>query len=315
MEWDLAHLRALDAAVAEGTFEAAARALHVTPSAVSQRLRALETATGQVLLVRSKPVRVTAAGEPVLRLARQIAVLGDETARALGADSSPDGSPALPALSVAVNADSLATWFLPAVAPLASEALLHLRREDEGRTAELLRDGSVVAAVTTVADPIAGCLVTRLGSMRYRPVATPEFIDRWFAGRSLADGLRSAPVVVFDQDDPLQHAFLARHAGQAGQAGRAGEAGRAGTAPQAHLIPSSADYTRAIAMGFGWGLLPELQLDAREGTSAAEALVRLPGADDHVDVALHWQHWRLRSPALDRLTEAVVTAARSSLRQ
>src|ERR687885_1683903 len=106
MELDLAQLRALDATVRGGTLEAAARALHVTPSAVSQRLRALEVATGRILLVRTKPVQVTDSGQAVLRLARQVDLLAADVVRELGGDGA-DG--ALPVLPVAVNADSLAT--------------------------------------------------------------------------------------------------------------------------------------------------------------------------------------------------------------
>jgi LysR family transcriptional regulator (chromosome initiation inhibitor) len=176
MDFDLAQLRALEAAVEHGTFEAAARALHVTPSAVSQRLRALEVQTGRVLLVRSKPIRPTAAGETVLRLARQVALLASETSSALGDGDAVDERP--PTLVVAVNADSLATWVLPALAPLATETCFHLRREDEGRTSDLLRSGEVIAAISSDADPVPGCVVRPLGSMRYAPVATQEFVHR-----------------------------------------------------------------------------------------------------------------------------------------
>lgn len=300
MVWDLGQLEALETAVREGTFEAAARALHVTPSAISQRLRALETSTGQVLLVRSKPVRATPAGETVLRLARQVALLGSEAAAALGSDSgSGDATPASrsrgPTLAVAVNADSLATWVLPALAPLAGDLFFHLLREDEGRTADLLRDGSVVAAITTDADPIAGCTVTHLGSMRYHPVAAPGFVARWFAGGASQDALAQAPVVVFDRDDPLQRDYLVRHATPSAD-------------PPAHMIPSSADYARAIGLGLGWGMLPAQQIASAPAGSLLEIT---PGG--HVDVPLHWQQWRLRSPALERLTAAIVAAARAEL--
>ncbi len=284
MRADPNQLRALSAAVDAGTLEGAARVLHITPSAVSQRLRALEQATGRVLLVRSKPVRPTAAGEVLLVLARQLELLEADAAVALGAEADRP-------LPVAVNADSLATWFLPALAPLAGELAFDLRREDEGRTAELLRAGEVMGAVTTDATPVAGCAVTPLGRMRYRAVASPAFAARWFPDGLTADALSVAPMLVFDQDDPLQHRFLARH-------------GHAGAAPRIHTVPASADFAAAIGLGFGWALLPDLQDD---GT-----LVPL-APDDPVDVALHWQRWRLRSAALDRLTDAVVAGARVAL--
>ncbi|WP_026910049.1 LysR family transcriptional regulator ArgP [Patulibacter minatonensis] len=294
MDLDLQQLRALSAAVAEGTLDGAARVLHVTPSAVSQRLRALEAATGQVLLVRSKPVRVTDAGRPVLRLARQVELL--MTDAALELDPAADGG-RTPPLPVAVNADSLATWVLPALRPLADELFFRLRREDERRTSELLRDGTVLAAVSTDAEPVAGCRVVPLGAMRYRPVASPAFAARWFPDGPDAAAYARAPVVTFDRDDPLQRAHL--------------DARSPGADPPVHFVPSSADFLEAVRLGFGWGLVPDLQADDDRRTGV---LVELdPGTA--TDVALHWQQWRLRSPALDRLGEAVIAAGREALVQ
>ena len=128
--------------------EAAARALHVTPSAISQRLRALEVATGRILLVRTKPVQVTESGRTVLRLARQVDLLTADVASELGGDDSPGNVPTLP---IAVNADSMATWVLPALAPLAGDICFDLYREDQEHTSALLRAGTVMAAVTAEA--------------------------------------------------------------------------------------------------------------------------------------------------------------------
>src|SRR4051794_8186160 len=210
MDLDLSQLRALDATVREGTLEAAARALHVTPSAISQRLRALEVATGRILLVRTKPVQVTESGEAVLRLARQIALLSADVSRELGGGTSSEGIPALP---IAVNADSMATWVLPALAPLTGEVCFDLYREDQEHTSALLRAGTVMAAVTAEAAPVPGCSSPRLGSMRYRPMATPEFARRWFPAGPSPESLARAPVVVFDRKDDLQHRYLHARAG------------------------------------------------------------------------------------------------------
>jgi LysR family transcriptional regulator (chromosome initiation inhibitor) len=202
VDLDLGQLRALDATVRAGTLEGAARALHVTPSAVSQRLRALEVATGRILLVRSKPVQVTDSGQAVLRLARQVDLLAADVVRELGGDGT-DG--ALPTVPVAVNADSLATWVLPALAPLAGEVCLDLHREDQERTSALLRAGVVMAAVTSDAEPVPGCTSTPLGGMRYRVCAAPSVAARWFPDGPIPAALARAPVVVFDRGDELQH--------------------------------------------------------------------------------------------------------------
>lgn len=292
MDFDPAHLRALSAAVSEGTLDAAARALHITPSAVSQRLRALEVATGRVLLIRTKPVQATQSGEVVLRLARQIELLTGEAHAELnpGTDARPHTLP------LAINADSLGTWVLPALAPLASDVTFDLHREDEEHTAALLRAGTVVAAITTDPDPIAGCSTTRLGTMRYRPLASPAFAARWFPDGVTPAALAAAPVVVFDRKDDLQRRFLADHA-------------PAGAAPPTHYVPSSADFLAAVRLGMGWGMLPTLQSADDEARGDLVALD--PNAS--VDVVLHWQQWKLRSPVLDRVAGAITDAARRLL--
>jgi LysR family transcriptional regulator (chromosome initiation inhibitor) len=294
----LDQLRALGATVAEGTLEAAARALSVTPSAVSQRLRALESVTGQVLLVRSKPVRVTPPGQALLRLARQVDVLIADTVRELGASDESGGPP--PTLPIAVNADSLATWALPALATVAHDMCLDIRREDQTRTSDLLRDGTVIAAVTGDAEPVPGCTSTRLGAMRYRPMATPDVIARWFPDGVTPAALTRAPVVVFDRADDLQHRYLRRHA-------RPGARPR----PPAHYVPASVDFLGAVLLGMGWGMLPDLQATAPERAGALVALE----PSGHIDVPLYWQQWKLRSPSLDRLSAAIIAAAREQLDQ
>jgi LysR family transcriptional regulator (chromosome initiation inhibitor) len=290
MDFDLAQLRALNAAVSEGTFEAAARSLQVTPSAVSQRLKALEVAAGRVLLVRTKPIRVTPSGAVVLRMARQVELLAADTALDLGA-SGPGF-----ALPLAVNADSLATWVLPGLAPLAGSIGFDLHREDEDHTSELLREGSVMAAITTQARPVPGCRVVRLGAMRYRPMASADFIARWFPDGVTSTALARAPVVVFDRNDELQHRYLRRRIGKS-------------IDPPVHYISGSADFRTGIQLGFGWGMLPDLQSEQLERSGAVVEL----DPQGAMDVVLHWQQWQLRSTTLDRVAAAIVGAARAAL--
>jgi LysR family transcriptional regulator (chromosome initiation inhibitor) len=290
VDLDLAQLRALAAAVSSGSLEGAARALHVTPSAVSQRLKALETATGRVLLVRTRPVQVTPSGRAVLRLARQVELLAADTGRELETSNGPVTLP------LAVNADSLATWVLPALAPLADEHRFDLHREDQGHTSALLREGTVMAAITADAEPVPGCSSTRLGGMRYRPMCTRAFRARWFPDGATAAALSDAPVVRFDRKDDLQHAYLRRRTAES-------------ALPAVHYVPASADYLAAVRLGLGWGMVPDLQ---RAGSQ--DDLVELD-PDGATDVVLYWQQWRLRSPSLDRVAAAVQAAARERLDQ
>ncbi|PPK93393.1 LysR family transcriptional regulator (chromosome initiation inhibitor) [Kineococcus xinjiangensis] len=304
MDLDPGQLRALDVAVSQGTFEAAARALHVTPSAISQRIRALEIATGRVLLVRTRPVQVTDSGRVVLRLARQVALLAAEAARELGSGPGDGEAPRQrPSVPVAVSADSLATWILPALAPLAADLDLHLHREDQDRTTVLLREGSVMAAVTAEAEPVPGCRSVRLGAMRYRPMAAPGFAARWFSGGATPQALAEAPVVVFDRHDDLQHGFLRRRADRPSP--------DAPVEPPVHLVPSSEGFLTAVRLGMGWGMLPDLQSAPHERDGELVDVDPRGG----VDVVLHWQQWKLRSQSLDRVAAAVGEAARQRLIQ
>jgi LysR family transcriptional regulator (chromosome initiation inhibitor) len=288
---DFAQLAALAAVVDEGSFDGAARALQLTPSAVSQRIKALEQSAGQVLLRRTRPSGVTTAGEPYLRLARQVEVLVHETESAVA--PATDRPVTVP---IALSADAMATWVLPALAPLGDRISFDLHRDDQSRTAELLRSGAVMGAITSVVEPVQGCRSTRLGVTRYRPVATPGFVQRWFADGVTPDTLAVAPIVVFDRFDDLQDQYLRRRS-------------RRRLDPPRHHVPASADFARAVALGLGWGVLPHEQTDDLE---AAGLLVELdPG--QHVDVVLHWQQWALETPALAAVAQAIRDAAAQHL--
>ncbi|SDK97666.1 LysR family transcriptional regulator ArgP [Streptomyces indicus] len=295
-------VRTLLAAVDEGTFDAAAASLHVTPSAVSQRIKALEQRTGRVLLMRTKPVRPTESGEVVVRFARQLSALEQAARLDLGiAQDEADGTGATgpraaARLTLVVNADSLATWFLPALTrvPQDPPVCFELLREDEGHSAALLREGRVMAAVTSAAEPVAGCTVRPLGRARYLPAATPEFTERFLSGGPLSRLLPHAPVVVYDRRDELQDRFV-----------RTLTRGRAGASPLRHHVPTSEGFRDAVAAGLGWGLVPDIQ--AAPLLSAGTLVELAPGK--HLDVPLYWQQWKLDTPSLAAVAEAVAGAA------
>ncbi len=290
-------MRTLLAAASEGTFDGAAAVLHVTPSAVSQRIKALEQRVGRVLVERSKPLRLTASGHTVARFARRLALLEHDTLAELGMPVAGEPVP----LPVAVNADSLATWFPAALGRVPQEAGIRfeLHREDEGHSTALLREGTVMAAVTSSPDPVAGCSVRRLGVLRYRAVAAPAFVARHLPGlpdAALREVLPDAPVILFDRRDQLQDAFVHRVAGVA-------------AGPFRHLVPSSEGFRDAVLAGLGWGMVPERQAAA---PLARGALVELaPGRP--ADVPLYWQQWRLDSPALNAAGRAVAEEAAVAL--
>lgn len=283
-------LETLVAVADEGTFEAAARRLHITPSAVSQRIRGLEMAVGAVVVQRSSPVRPTGAGQILLRLGRQLSALEQEALGELGLAGG-----GIEDLAVGVNADSLATWFADVLHEAADwdHVAVHLRVEDQAHSSAMLRSGSVVAAITS--DPVAvqGCSVVPLGKMRYLPLCTPELRERHRRGRAV--DLTTMPMVRFNERDDLQDELLRARGVEAVGA--------------VHEVPSSESFVAAVAGGLGWGMVPVAQ--ARDRLDRGE-LVRV--VRDHVaDVPLHWQAWRLRTERLTRLTDAVVDAARRGL--
>lgn len=285
-------LAATVAAVAdEGTLDAASRLLRITPSAVSQRLKTLEQQLGRILIVRTKPARLTEAGEAVVRLARQIALLEHDALAGVGLDDE-SGTRRI-TVPLAVNADSMATWFL---APLARLSARHdidfdLHRDDQNFTARLLESGTVMAAVTSESAPVSGCSVTPLGVLEYEAVAAPAFAARWFPQGATAETLAHAPFVDFDRRDTLQHEWLRGW-------------GVAESGVPRHYVPASHDYALAVELGLGWGMLPSSQESA--------GLVRLGGP--MVRTALYWQQWNLRSPLLDTIAAEVAAEARAVLR-
>ena len=289
MELHPDQLSALVAVVDLGTFEAAARQLRVTPSAISQRMKALESSVGRVLLTRSKPVRATESGEIVLRLARQVALLHADAERSLEGEEVD-----VTTMPLAINADSLATWALPALAEVATRHRLvfDLYREDQAHTTELLRQGTVMGAVTSEPTAVQGCSVRSIGRMRYRPMASPAFAERWFASGATTESFAVAPLVEFDRRDTLQQRYLDRRTA-------------AGVHPPRHYIPTSVDFASAVMLGLGWGMLPDAQCVEEE---RAGLLVQLdPGAE--TIVPLYWQQWRLESASLSAVADALSNAA------
>lgn len=283
----------LAAVVEEGTLDAAARRLHVTPSAVSQRVKLLEEQLGQRLLVRSKPVRATEAGEVVTRYAQRVALVEHDATHELGLGDAG----VRPRLAVAVNSDSLASWILPALGRFASrhDVELDLHRDDQEQTARLLEDGTVVAAVTSRSEAVAGCRSTALGSMTFEAMASPGWIQRWAPDGVTTDALSRGPRIDFDRSDVLQLDWLRSH-------------GVDGHRTPRHLVPSTHDIVQAVELGLGWGVVPTPQ--AAE-LAAEGRLVELGGPQ--VATPLFWQCWKDDSTILRALTDEVVGEARRAL--
>jgi LysR family transcriptional regulator, chromosome initiation inhibitor len=276
MRIDAQQLAAFAAVIELGSFDAAAQRLHVTPSAVSQRVKALEQRVGRVLVVREKPCTPTQAGVPLLRLAAQTELL---EAEALAA---PDG---IPRISVAVNADSMATWFTEVFRTL-DDLLFDIRIEDQDHSARLLREGVAMGAVTTERAAVTGCRVHPLGVMRYLPVATAAYRDRHLPQGFTAMAAAAAPSLAWNRDDALQDMLVTKMF-------------RRDISRPVHHVPTAEGFAAAVRAGLGWGMYPEQIVE--DGF--------VPICDAHLDVPLYWQCWKLDSDLVARVTDAVLTAA------
>lgn len=293
---DYASLSALVAVVREGSFERAARTLHVTPSAISQRIRLLEERVGCALVVRAQPCQATEAGRRLCQHADRVRLLEHELQGALPLLDAK--GPARVALPIAVNADSLATWLAPVVAGFAAQApvLLNVAVDDQDHTMEWLRGGAVLAAVTAMARPATGCNSFELGAMRYLAAASPAFVARYLAGGVHADSLAQAPSLVFNAKDELQARWVHRLCGRHVELPR-------------HTLPSPQAFVAAGLAGMGWGLHPQALISQHLEQGSLVELV--PG--DGLLVPLYWQHARVASAVLEGLTSAVLAAARLAL--
>ena len=287
-------LAALAAVVEQAGFERAAQALGLSQSAVSQRIKLLEARVGQPVLVRALPPVPTEIGRRLLNHVQQVRLLErDIQAQVPGLD---EGGPP-ERLRIALNADSLATWWAQAVGSFCTEQglLLELVVEDQDVGLKRMRAGEVAACVCASERPVAGARALLLGSMRYRALASPGFIARHFPSGVTAAGLAQAPAIVFGPDDLLQHRYLS---------GLAVEGGFA-----YHLCPSSEGFVRLAEAGLGWGLMPELQVQAE--LAAGRLCELLP--ERPLDVPLYWHHWRSGGELLGALTQHLQRYAATQL--
>ncbi|WP_368184416.1 LysR family transcriptional regulator ArgP [Aestuariibius sp. HNIBRBA575] len=289
MHLDPAQLSALAAVLRHGSFDAAARVLNVTPPAISQRIKALEDQVGTPLVRRSTPCQATDKGKILARYADDLALLQSGVLSQLNITGRPVN------LRIAVNADSLATWFISALT--ATDLLYELEIDDQDHSADWLRTGEVCAAITSRSQPVQGCDVVPLGTLEYLAVASPAFVARYFANGITPQALQSAPMITFSPKDRLQRDWASHLAGRPIQ-------------PPTHLIPSSQAFVHASLAGIGWGMNPtRLVMDhIKRGD-----LVIL-GDGTTLPTPLYWQTTRHMKSVLAPLTRAVIKSAKSALR-
>ncbi|MFZ6657411.1 HTH-type transcriptional regulator ArgP [Undibacterium sp. TJN19] len=280
--------------VDRGSFELAAQSLNLTASAVSQRVKALEMQLGNTLLIRSRPCRPSAAGQKLLQHLRRVAELEQD----LQSDFAGQQSAAI-SIAIAVNADSLNSWVLPALSEflIAENILLEFLIDDQDHTHDLLESGMVLGCISAESQAMRGCQATPLGVMRYHALASKDYCARWFPQGMTREAARLAPALTFNRKDKLQAQLLLQHFGLQENA------------YATHFIPATTPYNNAIVLGLGWGVIPEMMLNTLPGK---DQLVRLL-PEQPADVALYWHHWKVQTPRLARLTNTLIKQARISL--
>jgi len=282
-------LEALATVVETGGFERAGAVLGLSQSAISQRIRTLEVRIGQPVLLRSPVPRATPAGQQLLNHVQQVQLLERDLAKSVPALSEPAAR-----LRIALNADSLATWWPNAIGEFSREEalLLDMVIEDQDIALRRMREGDVAACLCSNPQPVAGARCVPLGTMTYLPLATPSYKARYFSQGFNEQSLQSAPAIVFGPNDQLQHRFLA-------------QSGYHGAFPY-HLCPSSEGFVKLALAGMGYGMIPEIQ--AKYEIEAGRLISIAPGQS--LEVELYWHFWRHSGGVMERLTTAL-QAARS----
>jgi LysR family transcriptional regulator (chromosome initiation inhibitor) len=296
---DYASLSAVAVVVREGSFEGAARALNVTPSAISQRVKQLEERVGGVLIVRGQPCAPTEMGRLICRHVEQVGMLEHELHGALPRLAPHESKEERVTIRVAVNADSLGTWFIQAMAGFleTDRALLDVAIDDQEYTQEWLRTGDVLAAVTADAQPVQGCESVSIGRLKYCAVASPAFVRKYFAEGVTAAALAAAPSLRFNRKDQLQAQWVRSVC-------------RRSVDIPTHWMASTQAFTDASVAGIGWGMNPQAMVASHLRDGSLVELV--PGR--LLSVPMFWQHTRLQMPMLARLTKAVIAASRTALK-
>lgn len=293
---DYQSLLALSVVVQEGSFERAAARLNVTPSAVSQRLKSLEERVGCSLVVRGQPCVPTEIGRRLCLHVDRVQLLEHELLGDIPSIEPGDSSNVQ--IAVAVNADSLATWFGLALAEFADmfSVLIQVSVDDEGHTSEWLKKGSVLAAVSSIQKPAAGCNSTPLGSMRYVAAASPKFMRRYFPEGVTYESLRAAPSLMFNSKDMLQKKWVRQYLKRDIELPR-------------HLLPSPQAFVVSALSGMGWGMHPESLIEAHLKKGRLVPIAQ----DSTLDVPLYWHQARAASVLLNGLKESVLKHARREL--
>lgn len=291
---DYKQLEAVARVILEASFEKAAERLHITQSAVSQRVRALEEQLGCILIVRTAPVRPTHDGQRIVEHFLKVVQLESDLATTMRRDEEDEWV----TLPVAVNADSLATWFLDAVTPLlqSERVLIDVITEDQEHTYALLREGRVAGCISTRAEPVQGWRSLSLGDMPSQCFAAPCFAAQWFPQGLTQESILRAPAVLYNRKDSMHHRYLMELFGDV-------------VSFPAHYVPSSERFVDVLLRGLGYGIVPALQAQPY----VEQGLLVDLAPNQSISIRLYWHYWGLQTRFVEKMTECVVAHARRVL--
>ncbi|WP_281630087.1 LysR family transcriptional regulator ArgP [Vibrio sp. St2] len=292
---DYKWIEALESVVTQGSFERAAEALYISQSAVSQRIKQLEKFLAQPVLVREQPPRATMVGKKLLGLYHRVQLLESELVPEL---TNSDSERPL-AISIATNADSLATWLLPSLQQVLKTRNIELRLAvlNEVRAIEKLKSGEVTGAISLESRPIPGCQADYLGRVDYVCVANPQFVERYFPNGVNYDSLLRAPAVAYDQHDDQHQLFLKEHFNILPDNVRT------------HRVASSEAFVKMALAGVAYCLIPSFQI--KKELAQGSLVDILPGFLS--SYRIYWHHWQLESGVLEEVTQSIVNYARNVL--
>ncbi|MEP2030960.1 MAG: LysR family transcriptional regulator ArgP [Paracoccaceae bacterium] len=293
MSLDPNQLAALTAILRTGSFDQAASELGVTSSAISQRLKMLEDHVGATLVVRGSPADATPFGRRLAKHAEDVGLLEAQLAR----DLFPPQKTGLTALRIALPADSLGTWVIPALAAVRG-LTFDLVIDDQDHSADWLRRGDVSAAITAHGKPVTGYDSFALGSLRYVATASPTFFETWFAQGLTPEAFGRAPMMTFSQKDKLQSRWIKAVCGRR-------------TVPPSHVLPSTQAFVDGALAGLGWGMNPIALVQTH--ITAGRLVLMAPSTP--LDTPLYWQVSRIMAEALSPLTSVIRSDARTKLIQ
>ena len=281
-------IEALAMVIQEGGFDKAAGKLHLTQSAISQRVRLLEENAGQILLTRTSPPVPTSAGIRFLKHYHQVKRLEGDLDGSIFTHSNKQHE----SLSIALNADSLETWFTKAVDPFLREnshITLDIKVDDQEETHKMLKNGEVAGCISARKSPIQGCTATSIGIMNYRLIATPAFIGRYFPEGLTLKSVAHAPAVIFNRKDNL-HTIVLKKVFK-----------KTISHLPAHYVPSTEKFAEFIIKGHAYGVIPDEQSSVF--LSSGELIDLAP--DHNIPVELYWHCWNIKSKLLQKFTEAL----------